>query len=60
MKWKNVVVSIVYMLDLDVQALGSAEVRIQPPLFPLLRSLAALGAFRSWSTGRHCACDEGE
>ncbi len=34
MKWKNVVVSIVYMLDLDVQALGSAEVRIQLPLFP--------------------------
>src|SRR5450755_209336 len=34
MKWKNVVVSIVYMLDLKVQALGSAEVRIQLPLIP--------------------------
>lgn len=60
MKWKNVVVSIVYMLDLDVQALGSAEVRIQLPLIPLLRGLAALGALRSWSTGRHGACNQGE
>jgi hypothetical protein len=47
MKWRNVVVSIVYMLDLDVLALESAEVRIQLPLIPS-REPCRVGAFRSW------------